>query len=157
MPFVLFASHESVQESFGFSPAELVFGHDGNGPLKLLKEQLLLPEGGVERTIPEYVQKLGARFQQACTLAKHSLAFSQAKMKRHCNWKAASPLFKPGDKVLIISHIPGSSPSAKFSGPYLIEKQISDTNFVVQTPDRRRKNRVSCEHDEASPFIAGTW
>lgn len=122
VPFVLCASHESVQESLGFSPAELVFGHDVHGPLKLLKEQLLLPEGWVELTIPEYVQKLRALFQQACTLAKNSLASSQAKMKRHCDWKAARPLFKHGDKVLIISHIPGSSLSAKFSGPYLIEK-----------------------------------
>ncbi len=30
-----------MQESLGFSPAELVFGHTVRGPLKLLSEQLL--------------------------------------------------------------------------------------------------------------------
>ena len=32
---------ESVQESLGFSPFELVFGHSVRGPLKLLKETFL--------------------------------------------------------------------------------------------------------------------
>ena len=39
---ILFAVRESVQESLGFSPFELVFGHTVRGPLKLLKEIFLL-------------------------------------------------------------------------------------------------------------------
>ena len=35
---LLFAVRESVQESLGFSPFELLFGHSVGGPLKLLKE-----------------------------------------------------------------------------------------------------------------------
>ena len=38
---LLFAVRESVQESLGFSPFELVFGHSVRGPLKLLKEKFL--------------------------------------------------------------------------------------------------------------------
>ena len=38
---LLFAVRESVQESLGFSPFELVFGHSIRGPLKLLKETFL--------------------------------------------------------------------------------------------------------------------
>ena len=37
---LLFAVRESVQESLGFSPFELVFGHSVRGPLKLFKEKL---------------------------------------------------------------------------------------------------------------------
>ncbi len=36
LPLLMFAARESVQESIGFSPAELVFGHTVRGPLKLL-------------------------------------------------------------------------------------------------------------------------
>ena len=36
--FVLFAAREAVQESLGFSPFELVFGHNVRGPLLFLKE-----------------------------------------------------------------------------------------------------------------------
>ena len=38
---LLFAVRESVQESLGFSPFELVFGHTVRRPLKLLKEKIL--------------------------------------------------------------------------------------------------------------------
>ena len=38
---LLFAVRESVQESLGFSPFELVFGHTVRGSLKLLKEKTL--------------------------------------------------------------------------------------------------------------------
>ena len=38
---LLFAVRESVQESLGFSPFELVLGHFVRGPLKLLKEKFL--------------------------------------------------------------------------------------------------------------------
>ena len=39
---LLFASRESVQESLGFSPFELVFGHSVRGPLKLMKKSFYL-------------------------------------------------------------------------------------------------------------------
>ncbi len=38
VPLVLFAVRETIQESLGFSPAELVFGHQVRCPLKVLKE-----------------------------------------------------------------------------------------------------------------------
>ncbi len=40
LPLLMFAVRESVQESLGFSPHELVFAHTVRGHLKLLKEQL---------------------------------------------------------------------------------------------------------------------
>uniref|UniRef100_A0A674NZL8 Gypsy retrotransposon integrase-like protein 1 n=1 Tax=Takifugu rubripes TaxID=31033 RepID=A0A674NZL8_TAKRU len=135
VPFVLFAAREAVQESLGFSPAELVFGHEVRGPLKLLKEQFLLPRGGEGCSIPEYVLRLRECLQRACTLAKSSLASSQKKMKRRYDQKAVPPSFQPGDRVLILSPIPGSALSAKFSGPYVVEKKVNDTNFIIQTPD----------------------
>ena len=41
---LLFAVRESVQESLGFSPFELVFGYTVREPLKLLKEKFLSQE-----------------------------------------------------------------------------------------------------------------
>ena len=41
VPLVLFAIREAKQESLGFSPAELVFGHTVGGPMKVLKEQFM--------------------------------------------------------------------------------------------------------------------
>lgn len=36
---MLFSAREAVHDSLGFSPAQLVFGHNVRGPLKLLKEK----------------------------------------------------------------------------------------------------------------------
>ena len=41
---LIFAVRVSVQESLGFSPFELVFGHTVRGSLQLLKEQFLSQE-----------------------------------------------------------------------------------------------------------------
>lgn len=44
MPFLLFAIRDSVNESIGFSPFELVYGHEVRGHLKMVKEKLLEPK-----------------------------------------------------------------------------------------------------------------
>ena len=44
---LLFAAREAVQETLGFSPFELVFGHTVRGPLKLLKEKWLNEHSGI--------------------------------------------------------------------------------------------------------------
>lgn len=45
---LLFAVCEVVQESLGFSPAELVFAHTIRGPIKLLKEKGLNEENTLQ-------------------------------------------------------------------------------------------------------------
>lgn len=44
LPLLLFAVRESIQDSLGFSPFELVFGHSVRGPLKILKEKMFEDE-----------------------------------------------------------------------------------------------------------------
>ena len=39
IPWILFASRDAIQASLGFSPFQLVFGHNVRGPLKLIKER----------------------------------------------------------------------------------------------------------------------
>ena len=51
---LLFAVYESVQESLGFSPFELVFGHAVRGPLLLFKQKWLDQDPG-KITVLKYV------------------------------------------------------------------------------------------------------
>ncbi|XP_037615670.1 uncharacterized protein LOC119482245 [Sebastes umbrosus] len=141
IPLLMFAAREAVQESLGFSPAQLVFGHEVRGPLKVLKEQLVSPTDKI-KSVPEYVAMLKVRLQRACSMAKEALESSQVKMKQHYDQKAVAHSFQPGDKVLLLLPVSGSALSIKFSGPYVVEKKLSDTNYVIQTPDRRRRTRV---------------
>ena len=63
-------------------------------------------------------------------------------MKRQFDRKALQRSFQSDDMVLVLLPIPGSSMYACFFGPYSIERRLSDTDYVVRTPDRRRKTRV---------------
>ncbi len=65
LPYLMFAVREAEQESLGFSPADLVFGHTVRGPLKLLSEQLLAKDSPPV-TILDYVSTVRERLYKAC-------------------------------------------------------------------------------------------
>ena len=77
---LLFAARESVQESLGFSPFELVFGHTVRGPLKLLKEKLL-SNCSESINLLQYVSDFRSKLFRACELAGANLSLPQKSMK----------------------------------------------------------------------------
>ena len=77
---LFFAVRDSVQESLGFSPFELVFGHSVRGPLKLYKEKLL-SEDYFSLNILSYVSNCRHNLSEACELARNNLRSVQSKMK----------------------------------------------------------------------------
>ncbi len=138
-PLLLFAVREAVQDSLGFSPADLVFGHTVRGPLKMLKEDMLSSETTSQMTVLEYVSKFRERLHHACAMAKESLLKAQVTMKDQFDRKAVSHHFTEGDQVLVFLPVVGSTLSARFSGPYEVMKKLSDTDYLIRTPDRRKK------------------
>ncbi len=94
-------------------------------------------------------------------VAKADLAGVQSKMKTRYDKKIVVRSFEPGDSVLVVLPVPGSVMQAKFSGPYVIDKKLSDTNYVIYTPDRRRKSRMChinmlkayVSRDKAKPVV----
>ncbi len=141
LPLLLFAVRESVQESLGFSPAELVFGHTVRGPLKMLQESWVSDQK-VECNLLDYVSSFRERLHNACKLAHTILESSQSKMKERFDRNVVFRSFSEGDQVLVLLPVQGAALQARFSGPYVIDKKLSDTNYVVRTPDRRRKTRL---------------
>ena len=138
---LLFAVRESVQESLGFSPFELVFGHAVRGPLLLLKEKWL-DEDPEKISVLKYVATFKDSLFRAGQMAKRNLQESQSKMKVWYDRKAKSRCFEPGDRVLVLFPVVGNPLQAKYSGPYKVVKKISDTNYLVKTPDRRKETQV---------------
>ena len=49
-----------------------------------------------------------------------------------------------GNKLLALLPVPGSALAAKFSGPYEICDQLSDTDCVTRTPYTEKKSCVCC-------------
>ena len=137
---LLFAAREAVQESLGFSPFELVFGHNVRGPLKALQETLL--DDLQETNLLNFVSTFRYRLHRSCEFAKQNLKSSQVKMKTWYDKKAKRREFSEGDLVLVLLPIPGDSLKAQYYGPCVIDKKIDNLNYIVKTPDRRKKTRL---------------
>ena len=75
----MFASREAVQESIGFSPFELVFGHAVRGPLKVVKEVWLQDEPVMN--LLDYVSDMRQRAHKAWEIARKNLTQAQSRMK----------------------------------------------------------------------------
>ena len=138
---LLFAVRESVQESLGFSPFELVFGHTVRRPLKLLKEKFLSQED-TPLNLLQYVSDFRSRLLTACEAAKSNLKKAQGKMKQNFDKNTKERSFKSGDKVLALLPIPGRPLQARYFDPYTVEKKASDLNYIIPTPDRRKQKQL---------------
>ena len=111
------------------------------GPLLLLKEKWL-DEDPEKISVLNYVATFKDRLFRAGQIAKRNLQESQSKMKVRYDRKAKSRCFEPGDRVLVLFPVVGNPLQAKYSGPYKVVKKISDTNYLVKTPDRRKETQV---------------
>ena len=111
------------------------------GPLLLLKEKWL-DEDPEKISVLKYVATFKDRLFRAGQIAKKNLQESQSKMKVWYDRKAKSRCFEPGDRVLVLFPVVGNPLQAKYSGPYKVVKKISDTNYLVKTPDRRKETQV---------------
>ena len=80
------------------------------------------------------------RLSKACEAAQSNLKSAQSKMKLRYNENAQDRNFEPGDKVLALLPIPGKPLQARYYGPYTVDKKLSDVNFIVNTPGRRKQN-----------------
>ena len=111
------------------------------GPLLLLKEKWL-DEDPEKISVLKYVATFKDRLFRAGQIAKRNLQESQSKMKVWYDRKAKSRCFEPGDRVLVLFPVVSNPLQAKYSGPYKVVKKISDTNYLVKTPDRRKETQV---------------
>ena len=139
---LLFATREAVQESLGFSPFQLVFGHTVRDPLKLFKEKFLF-DGNDCLNLFSYVSDFRTRLSKVCELARENLKAAQVSMKNKFYKKAVGRCFKPGDKVLILPLlVPGHPLQAKYVGPYIVRGKKSGQNYIVKTPDRCKSQQL---------------
>ena len=152
---LLFAAQESVQESLEFSPFEFVFGHTVRGPLKLLKEKLLQSSNNESINLLQYVSDFRTKLFRACELARANLSSSQKSMKNKYDVDAVERNFKPGQKVLALLPVPGNPLNSRFFGPYVIQKKLSNLNYLVVTPDRRKQTQL-CHVNMLKPYVERT-
>ncbi|MCP4254324.1 MAG: DDE-type integrase/transposase/recombinase, partial [Candidatus Scalindua sp.] len=140
VPFLLFATREVPTESLGFSPNELIFGHQVRGPLQVLKEDLI--GHNASQNLLKYVLDFKTRVTSSCEFAAQNLRIAKNAMKVWYDRRARVREFHPGDEVLVLLPLSGQPLAAKFRGPYKVLRQVGVTDYVVETPDRRKPQQV---------------
>ena len=150
LPYALFAIRSIPNESVGFSPFQLIFGHCVRGPLDVVREHW---EGdSPDVNVLDYVSTLQEKLHRARTFAQEYLAEAQVSMKHKYDLGTRQRNFNIGDEVLVLLPIPGNPLKAQFSGPWKILKKINDVNYLIETPDKRRKSRI-CHINMIKPYI----
>ncbi|XP_069946348.1 uncharacterized protein [Cherax quadricarinatus] len=139
IPFLLFAMRESEQESLGFSLFELIFGHQVRGPLAVLKDAWTGKSNPSLSSSPSLMQQ---HLTAARELASKNLVSAQDKMKQNYDKRAVSRSFKAGDKVMAQKLVPGHALQARYDGPLEVVRKLSDINYLVCTPGKRKSNHV---------------
>ena len=91
-------------------------------------------------------------FIRACELARANLVSPQKSMKSRYDLNTVNRIFKPGQKVLALLPVSGNPLRARYFGPYVIDKKLSDLNYLVVTPDRRKQTQL-CHVNMLKPYV----
>lgn len=82
------------------------------------------------------------RLFSAWEIAKRNLVNSEAATKQRYDQRTTPKDFQVGDLVLVCSPTVTGSLSARFIGPYPVLKKVTCTNYILSTPDRRKKQTI---------------
>ena len=90
----------------------------------------------------QYVSDFRTKLSNACEMAKANLKTAQNSMKNRYDQNSLRRTFKPGDKALALLPVPVRPLQARYFGPYIVDKKMSDLNYVLQTPDQRKQKQL---------------
>ncbi|XP_076035738.1 uncharacterized protein LOC143021857 [Oratosquilla oratoria] len=112
------------------------------GPLKALKESWLLKNNVTPLVL--YVAKFRKNSKDAVRLAHAHLKSAQIKMKQQFDktHQVEPREFWVGEKVLAFLPLQTHPFQATCEGPFQIVDRVAEANYVIYTPDRRKKKRL---------------
>lgn len=140
LPAMLFALRTVAHESTGFTPAELVYGRNLRSPLRLLREGW---KGEAENpTVVEYVLSLLNRLHKTRELVEANLGKAQSRGKTFYDKNSRLRTFKVGDQVLLLTSSKAHKLELQWEGPATVQQRLSETNYVVKLPGRRKEVRI---------------
>lgn len=141
LPYLLFAYREVPQESTGFSPFELLYGHQVRGPLDILKESWEEDRKSNE-SIVEYVFKMRERIAAMRKVAHENQVESQKRQKVYYDRCSSDRSFSEGDKVLVLLPSSNKKLAAEWQGPYVISRRTGPVNYEVDLQGKRKCRRI---------------
>ena len=132
IPALLFAYRDTVQDSTGYSPFQLLYGHQVRGPLTILKELWTRDIGDEEvKTTYQYVVDLRMRLEDTCKLAQEELSKNSKKYKAYYDTKAKDRQFKKGEEVLLLLPSVNNKLLMQWKGPFTIIEKVNAVDYKV--------------------------
>nr|XP_043871756.1 uncharacterized protein LOC122760682 [Solea senegalensis] len=139
LPFLLFAYREVPQASTGFSPFELLYGWDVQGPLDLLRKHWEAPSSNLhDRGVVQYVLEIRERLARYQEEAEVNLSEAQKHQKTWYDQQARHREFQPGQKVLLLLPSSNNKLLAKWQGPYVITRKMGPVTYEVHHPEKKK-------------------
>jgi len=139
---LLFSIRDTYHESLGFTPFEMLYGHTIRGPLQMLYEVWIGSIDKSETSVLKHVIDLKEQMQTVREVSQEVLLQNQNKMKTWFDKKARERSFNPGDEVLVLFPLVNQALSAKFQGPYVVKEKVNAVDYVISTPDRKKKTQL---------------
>ena len=140
LPFIAFALREARHDSTGYSPAELVFGHQFRGLLHVLRETWTnndpLPTYKKLSTA-KYIEQLRQRIDDALQAAQVNKHTAQQRMKTEYDKRTTVRQLQPGDLALILLPTCGNKLLATWSGPHKVLRKCDNDNYELLVGKRR--------------------
>ncbi|GBM63609.1 hypothetical protein AVEN_68067-1 [Araneus ventricosus] len=124
-----------THESTSFSHTELVHGINLRTPEVLLCEHWVIPQES-EYSVNEYLLELINRMRQCQDLDVEMMTEAQVKRKVWYEENAVRRKFQVGDQVLAPASTKPNKLEVQWTGPGVIDSQLSDTNYIVKTTNK---------------------
>ncbi|KAM7394882.1 hypothetical protein PAMA_006561 [Pampus argenteus] len=143
LPFLLFAYREVPQASTGFSPFELLYGWEVQGPLDLLRKSWEGPSTAAsDRGVVQFVLEMRDRLERYQEEAMVNLREAQKNQKAWYDQNARHREFQPGQKILLLLPSSNSKLLAKWQGPYSITRKMGPVTYEVHHPDKKKAKQT---------------
>ena len=133
IPTLLFAYRESVQESTGFTPFQLLYGRQVRGPLTILKELWTKEIEDEEiKTVYQYVVDLHERLESTCKIVRNELEKNRGRYKAYVDSKSKDRQFKVGDKVLLLLPSDLNKLIMQWKGPFKVIEKLNACDYRLK-------------------------
>ncbi|KAM0730356.1 Retrovirus-related Pol polyprotein from transposon 412 [Formica fusca] len=130
IPFAMFTYNTTPHTATGYTPFELVYGHQADLPTALTRP----PKPTYNYN--DYAQELKERLRATNQLAKEHVKEEKIKAKQQYDKNTRKIKFKVGDKVLVYDETLRRGRSKKLEslwiGPYTIIEKNSDVNYTIK-------------------------
>jgi hypothetical protein len=141
LPFALWSSRTSVNETLGISPYQAVFGKVAIGPLQLLCDDWI-----GKRSLPldlakapcEYLRELERKLQIASDYASEHATREQDRYTHAYNLRSRDKSFQVGERVIYLMPSSAHKLTRTWLGPGVIVQRNSPYSYIVELDGKQQ-------------------